>query len=326
MGPAPVGVLLVNLGSPAAPTAPAVRRYLRQFLSDPRVVDLPRVLWWPLLHAVILPLRAPRSAELYRRVWTADGPPLLAISRRQAALLQARLGTGYAVTAAMRYGEPSLAAGLAELGAHGIGRLVVVPMFPQFAEATVGSLRAELPRALRRAARAEARLAAVPEPALVAPFPDAPDYIAALAARVRERSDPRAVDHVVFSFHGLPQKQVDRGDPYRRHCEATAHALAAALGLPAGRWTLAFQSRFGPQAWLQPYADAIVPSLAAHAPRVLVVCPGFAADCLETLDEIGHVLAERFRAAGGKELLLAPCLNDHPLWIATLERLVQEAA
>jgi protoporphyrin/coproporphyrin ferrochelatase len=314
-----VGVLLVNLGSPAAPTAPALRAYLKQFLSDRRVVDLPRPLWWPLLHGLVLPLRAPRSAELYRRVWTEQGAPLLAISHRQAALLGQRLGSTFAVAVAMRYGEPSLAAGLRELADAGVERLVVVPMFPQYAEATVGSIRAELPAALARAGLA------LPT-TWVEPFPEAPDYIAALAARLAERAPLHSVDHVVFSFHGLPQKQVDRGDPYRVQCEATARALAAKLELPARRWTLVFQSRFGPAAWLQPYADVAVPALAASAPRVLVACPGFTADCLETLDEIGSVLAETFRAAGGGELLLAEGLNDHPLWIATLERLVRERA
>jgi len=314
-----VGVLLVNLGSPAAPTAPALRKYLRQFLSDRRVVDLPRVFWWPLLNGIILPLRAPRSAELYRRVWTDKGPPLVSISRRQAALLRERLGDGFAVSIAMRYGEPSIDAGLRELESAGATRLVVVPMFPQFAEATVGSIRAEVPAAL---ARIGSRLTAE----FVEPFPVAPDYIDALAAQMIERADPAGVDHVVFSFHGLPQKQVDRGDPYRIQCEATARALAARLQLSPERWTLVFQSRFGPAPWLQPYADVAVPALAASAKHVLIACPGFTADCLETLDEIGNVLAETFRAAGGSELMLASCVNEHPLWIAALERLVRERA
>ncbi len=316
MGHPLVGVLLVNLGSPSAPTPAALRAYLRQFLSDRRVVDLPRVFWWPLLNGVIVPLRAPRSAELYRRVWTDQGPPLLATSRRQASLLRERLGDGFAVSIAMRYGEPSIDAGLRELAAAGATRLVVVPMFPQYAEATVGSIRAEVPAAL---VRVGSRLT----PAFVEPFPAAPDYIDALAARLVERAPLDSVDHVVFSFHGLPQKQVDRGDPYRTHCEATARALAERLQLTPARWTLVFQSRFGPAPWLQPYADVAVPALARSAPRVLVSCPGFTADCLETLDEIGNVLARSFVEAGGRELLLASCLNDHPIWISTLERLVR---
>ena len=359
----PIGVLLVNLGSPAAPTAPAVRAYLRQFLSDRRVVDVPRLLWWPLLRGVILPLRAPRSAALYRRVWTEDGPPLVSISRRQARLLGERLGPGFAVACAMRYGQPSLDAGLADLLARGAARLIVLPMFPQYAEATIGSIRAELPAALARVARARRRLAAragrddAPPRAgtdalaitgsgarpgagtspgasgdgfsdvrVVDPFPTAPGYIEALAARLTERAALDDVDHVVFSFHGLPQKAVDRGDPYRTQCEATARALAERLALPPRRWTLVFQSRFGRAPWLQPYADVLVPALAASAPRVLVSCPGFTADCLETVDEIGHVLAGSFRAAGGRELLLAEGLNEHPLWIGALERLVRERA
>lgn len=318
MSDAPSGVLLVNLGSPAAPTPEALREYLREFLSDRRVVTLPPLFWQPLLRLVILPRRAPASAELYRRVWTDEGAPLVAIGRRQAAALAARLGPGHEVRLAMRYGRPSLREGLRALLDAGCRRIAVLPLFPQYAEATTGSVRA--------AAREEARRLD-PQATLidVPPWYADPDYVAAVAARCREAAAGRDLGHHVFSFHGLPQKVVDRGDPYAGHCDATARALAAALGLAEGQWTQVYQSRFGPAAWLQPYADRAVPALARRHPRLLVACPGFVADCLETLDEIGHLLAQSFRAAGGEEFVLAPCANDHPWLIEALAGLARRA-
>jgi ferrochelatase len=311
--------MLVNLGSPAAPTAPAVRRYLREFLSDPRVVDMPRLLWLPLLYGIILPVRAGKSAALYQRVWSEEGAPLIAISRRQARALAERLGDGWLVEAAMRYGEPSIGSVLDGLLERGVERLVVVPVFPQEANATVGSVRAAV---AEQVARARPGL----DMRMVPPHFEDAGYIEALADRCSEAAGADQFDHTVLSFHGLPQKQVDRGDPYRDHCERTARALAARLELEPDAWSLAFQSRFGPAPWLQPYTDVLVRSMAERAPRVLVSCPGFTADCLETLDEIGEVLGEQFRAAGGEELRLVPSLNDSPLWIAALERMVREVS
>ena len=318
MADAPVGVLLVNLGSPAAPTADAVRDFLREFLSDRRVVTLPPLLWQPLLRGVILPRRAPRSAELYRRVWTPEGSPLLAIGARQAAALAARLGAGWQVRLAMRYGRPSLAEGLDALRAAGCARIVLLPLFPQAAEATTGSVRAAARGLLERTAP-QVTLLDVPSYAVE------PLYVEAVAERCRAAAAGRDIGHHVFSFHGLPARQARR-ERYAAECEATARALAAALRLPADGWTLVWQSRFGPVEWLQPYADEAVPALAARHRRVLVACPGFLADCLETLDEIGHVLAARFRAAGGEELVLAPCANDHPRLIEALAGLARRAA
>ncbi len=318
MGARPAGVLLVNLGSPAAPTPEALRDYLREFLSDRRVVTLPPLLWQPVLRGLVLPRRAPRAAELYRRVWTEQGSPLVATGRRQAAALAERLGPGYRVRLAMRYGQPSLQEGLRALLADGCHGIVLLPLFPQYAEATSGSVRAAAREQLERLEGA-VPLLDVPE------WPDDPDYVAAVAERCRAAAAGKPVDHHVFSFHGLPRKAVERGDPYAGHCGRTAHALAAALGLHAGQWSLVWQSRFGPVQWLRPYADEAVPALAARHARVLVACPGFLADCLETLDEIGHLLAQRFRAAGGKELVLAACPNDHPRLIDALARLVRGA-
>jgi len=314
----PVGVLAVNLGSPAAPTAEALRDYLREFLSDRRVVTLPPLLWQPILSGLVLPRRAPRSAELYRRVWTAEGSPLVAIGTRQAAALQARLGAGWVVRLAMRYGRPGLAEGLDALLAAGCTSIVLLPLFPQHAEATSGSVRAAVRADLARRAPG-VRLLDVDS------FPVDPLYVQAVAERCRAAAAGRGIQHHVFSFHGLPVRQARR-DRYAAECEATARALAAALALPDEGWSLVWQSRFGPVAWLQPYADVAVPALAARFPRLLVACPGFLADCLETLDEIGHVLAQRFRAAGGEELVLAPCANDHPRLIDALAGLAQRAA
>lgn len=318
-GGPPTGVLLVNLGSPSAPTTAALRDYLREFLSDPRVVTLPPLLWQPILRAVVLPRRAPRSAELYRRVWTDAGSPLVAIGRRQSAALAARLGSGWRVALSMRYGRPSLDEGLRDLLDAGCRRLVLLPLFPQDAEATTGSVRAA---ARERLARLDGSVTLLEPPA----WPEDPDYVAAVAERCRAAAAGRPVDHHVFSFHGLPRRVVERGDPYAGHCTRTAHALARALGLHEGQWTLVWQSRFGPVEWLRPYATEAVPALAARHPRVLVSCPGFLADCLETLDEIGHLLARDFRDAGGEELVLAECANDHPRLVTALERLARGAA
>jgi len=318
-GRARAGVLLVNLGSPASPTPGDVRRYLRQFLSDRRVVDLPRILWLPILYLVVLPIRARKSAHAYATIWTREGSPLVAISARQAAKLQARLGGGVPVELAMRYGEPSIRSGLRALRARGCERIVLLSMFPQYADATTGSIEAELYHVL----------ASEPDPApstLVVPawFED-PGYVGALEERASAATRDRPVSHWVFSFHGLPERYVRRGDPYRDHCERTARALAARMQLQEQQWSIAFQSRFGPEPWLQPYADVLVPALAAQHPRVGIVMPGFTADCLETLEEIGVRLAESFRAAGGETLVVVPCVNDSDLLIEALAQRVTGA-
>ena len=313
------GLLAVNLGSPAAPTAPAVRRYLRQFLSDRRVVDVPRIIWWPILHLFILPFRSPRSAALYRRVWTPGGAPLIVRSRALADRLAERLEGEARVALAMRYGEPSIRAGLRELLDAGCNEIVLLPLFPQYAEATVGSVRAAVHDEL-------ARLAPRVSLRHVEPFPEDPAYLRALAARCRETAaDGPPPSHWVWSFHGLPVRQVQRGDPYRVQCEATARALSRELGLAAQDWSLVFQSRFGPQEWLQPYAAEAVPALAARCPDLVIACPGFAADCLETTDEIGELLRESFLAAGGRSFRLVPCLNDDPAFADALAALARAA-
>lgn len=311
MTPPPTGVLLVNTGSPQAPTAQALRPYLREFLSDPMVVDLPRWLWLPVLHGIILRTRPPRSAQAYQRVWTDEGSPLLAISCRQADALDQRLGPGVVVRTAMRYGRPSLADGFAELTAAGCRQVLLVPMFPQQAAATYGSVvvgaRAACPEGVR--------LDVVP------PWYDHPAYLDALAAGI---ADEHRGEHLLLSFHGIPARVARAGDPYPEHCAATARGVIQRLGLADDAWTRCFQSRFGPEPWLKPYTDKLVLARAPAGEDLLVACPGFLADCLETLDEIGIELAREYAEAGGGRLRLVPCVNDAPALIEALASLVGE--
>jgi ferrochelatase len=313
-------VLVVNLGSPDAPTAEAVRRYLKEFLSDPAVVDWPRWIWLPILHGIILRTRPARSAAMYQRVWTGEGSPLVDISKRQASALQELLGDGWRVEIAMRYGNPSLEDGLNTLRAAGCDDVVVLPMFPQECRATTGSVVTAVEAAARR-------LQPSPTLHIVPDYATDEGYLEALVASLREMlNEHRDVDHIVFSFHGIPARLTAAGDPYQRQCESTAHAVGKRLQLGEQDWSLVYQSRFGPEKWLQPYASERVPELAANHRKLLVACPGFTADCLETIDEIGRELREDFLAAGGRELLLAPCLNDRREWIEGMADLVRREA
>ena len=315
-GPSHTGVLLINLGTPDAPTVPAVRRYLAEFLSDPRVVEIPSLLWWPILHGVILRSRPARSAQLYASIWTDEGSPLLAQSRRVANRLQGELGQRgqpMAVRLAMRYGNPSVAAGLDALKADGATRILLLPLYPQYAAATTAS-------ALDAVAAWGARRRWLPEFRAINHYHDDPGYIAALAASVREHwmRDGKA-DVLVMSFHGLPARSLDLGDPYHCECHKTARLLAGSLGLADKDYRVTFQSRFGRAKWLQPYTEPSVQALAreGHA-RIDVVCPGFATDCLETLEEINQEAREAFMHAGGAEFHYLDCLNDQHEWIAAL--------
>lgn len=307
------GVLLVNLGSPDAPTTPAVRRFLRQFLSDRRVVEVNRALWAFVLNVIILPFRSPGSAALYRAIWTPEGSPLIVNGKALLAALRERLGPEPPLALGMRYGNPSLAAGLAELRDAGCSDVYVVPLFPQFSNTTTGSVIAEVTRLVsleRDPLRVE----------FARPCFDDPAYIEALAQVAAEHPTG---DFTVFSFHGIPESYDQAGDPYRQQCGRTAWLLAERLGLARDQWELVFQSQFGDEPWLQPYLDEYVRELAASYPKVRVMAPSFAADCLETLEEIGESLREEFEERGGQELIVVPALNAHPAWV---EVLAQEIA
>lgn len=312
------GVLLVNLGTPDAPSAPALRRYLAEFLADPDVVTLPRLLWLPLLYLVVLRTRPAKSAEAYKRIWTPEGSPLLINSRTLASKLQDVLGDVATVALGMRYGNPSIASALAELQQAGITRLLVLPLYPQYAAATTAST-------FRAVSKALARMAWAPERMELYDYHDHPGYLDALAASIKEHWAAKGRGgKLLISFHGIPKQVSDAGDPYARQCLATATALAQHLRLKEGEWQATFQSRFGPAEWLKPYTVEVLEECAVRGlKRVDVVCPGFAADCLETLEEIGLRYAESFRDAGGETLSYIPALNardDHVQALAALVR------
>lgn len=310
-------VMLLQLGTPDEPTPGALRRYLRQFLSDERVIDLPRWLWLPILHGIVLRTRPRQSAKLYKKVWTADGSPLLAISNAQAraleSALRARFGTHIPVVVAMRYGLPSIRFMVEQLVASGVDRILAFPMYPQYASATTGSSLEELFRSLEP-------LRIVPAIRVVPPYFEDAGYIQALStiARSAIATLPQPPTHVLFSFHGLPKRYAEEGDPYPRQCEGTARRLAPALGLPSVTTQLCYQSQFGREVWLQPYTDKMLEELGPTGARVAVMCPGFTADCLETLEEIAIRGQEQFHSTGGHDYLAVPCLNDHPAWIQAM--------
>ena len=290
-------LLLVNLGTPTAPTPRAVRRYLGEFLGDRRVVQLPRWLWWPLLHGVILPLRSPRVARKYAEIWLPGGSPLAVHTRELAAAVQSRLPQ-LRVEHAMRYGEPAMAAALARLRDAGARRVLVLPLYPQYSTTTTASVADVLARDHGLATR------------MLEDYHLDPGWIAAIAASIRAhwQANGRG-QHLLLSFHGIPQRLVDGGDPYARQCMASAAAIAGALDLVDSDWTLGYQSRFGREPWLQPATADILDALAARGVHAVdVACPGFAVDCLETLEEISLQLAERVDARGCT-LRYIPCLN-----------------
>ena len=304
-----MGVLLANLGTPDAPTPGALRRYLRQFLTDPRVVEAPRLLWRPLLELVVLPLRAPRSARLYRAIWTAEGSPLLVTGRRQAAGLAERLerlaGRAVPVELGMRYGEPSLGAGLRRLAATGCRRILVLPLYPQYSATTTASVLDAVGAEL-------ARWRDVPEVRWIRSYPTDPGYVSALAASLTEHWDRYGRgERLLLSFHGIPRRYAEAGDPYPAECRATAAALAARLGLAESEITVAFQSRFGREPWVEPYTEDLLQRWGSEGiGSVDVVAPGFAADCLETLEELALRGARTFHEAGGGCLRYVPALGD----------------
>jgi ferrochelatase len=317
--PERTAVLLVNLGTPDAPTAPALRRYLAQFLGDPRVVEIPRALWLPILHGVILRTRPRRSAAKYASIWTEEGSPLAVWTARQALLLSGYLGErGHPVLVrhAMRYGNPSIASQLDALREAGATRVLVLPLYPQYAASTTAS-------AFDAVCAWGSRARRVPELRFVHQYHDDPGYIGALARRLEDHwmTHGRA-ERLVLSFHGVPERTLHLGDPYHCHCRKTARLLAERLSLPPEHVVVSFQSRFGRAKWLEPYTEPTLVALArAGVRRVDVACPGFTSDCLETLEEIAQEVRDAFLAAGGSEFRYVSCLNDRHEWIAALAAL-----
>lgn len=315
------GILLTNLGTPDAPTAKYVRCYLKEFLWDPRVVELPRPVWWLLLHGVILPLRPARSAEKYRAIWTETGSPLLTIAQQQAAAVAERLAQEcpgpVRVVLGMRYGNPSIAAALTELREAGVQRLLVFPLFPQYSAATTASTFDAVAAVLKT-------WRWLPELRMIMQYHDDPGYISAVAASIRAFwTQQQPPQRLLFSFHGLPKRNLLAGDPYHCQCHKTARLVAEQLQLPKDDWAVSFQSRFGRAEWLQPYTSQLLQQWAkAGVKRVQVVCPGFSADCLETLEEIQQENRALFLQAGGEAFHYIPALNATSHHIDVLVKLI----
>ncbi len=329
------GVLLVNLGSPDSPAGGDVRRYLREFLMDGRVMDIPWLARFVLVHGIILPRRPRQSAEAYRKIWTSEGSPLIASSRRLAAALRERVGVP--VELAMRYRNPSISDALEHLEAEGVTEVLLIPLFPHYA---MSSFETAVERVRELAGgRAGPRIEVVP------PYYDHPAYIRALVASAAEHL-AGGYDRLLFSFHGIPERHLRKSDPtgrhclaradccsvgspahrtcYRHHCFRTAEAFVEAAGIPDSKWCVAFQSRLGRAAWLKPYTDEELARLAREGVRrLLVICPAFVTDCLETIEEIGMRGRELFVGAGGRDLIRIPCLNEHPAWLDALTRMVE---
>ncbi len=313
-------VLLVNLGTPDEPTAAAVKRYLAEFLGDRRVVELPRLLWLPILHGIILNTRPAKSAAKYAQIWTPEGSPLKVHTEKQAKLLKGLLGEqghkDLLVDWAMRYGNPSIPSVLDRLKAADAQHILILPLYPQYAGSTTASTEDAVAAWSKRQSQ---------PPCIdwIREYPTDAAYIGALAASVREHWNTHGRGgKLLMSFHGIPKRSVDKGDPYADQCHATAKALAAALDLPTDDWLATFQSRFGAAEWLQPYTQPTLEALAKDGlKRVDILCPGFPADCLETLEEISMECREAFLESGGETFHYLPCMNERPDWIAALAKI-----
>lgn len=316
------GILWVNLGTPEAPTAQALRRYLAEFLGDPRVVEIPRPIWWLILHGIILNVRPAKSAAKYATIWTTEGSPLKVWTERQAGLLQDLLnerGHHIQVRWAMRYGQPSIRRELDALKASGCTRILILPAYPQYCAATTASV-------FDKVYEWAGSLRWVPELRFVNHYHDDAGYIAALANRVRAHwTQHGKPDRLVMSFHGMPERTLGRGDPYHCECHKTGRLLAEALGLSREQYVVTFQSRFGKAKWLEPYTEPTLIALAKQGVgRADVICPGFTGDCIETLEEINQEAREAFLHAGGREFHYIPCLNDDAAWMRVLADLAEQ--
>jgi ferrochelatase len=310
-----IGVLLINLGTPDAPEPGAVRRYLAEFLTDPRVIEIPAWLWRPILHGIVLRTRPARSAHAYRQVWTEDGSPLAAITRRQAQALQPLLGEDVIVDHAMRYGKPGIAAAVERMTAAGCTRILAAPLYPQYCAATTASANDAVFAAIA-ALRRQPALRTLP------PYYEDPRYIEALRANLSQQLGALDFEpqRVLLSFHGMPQRTLELGDPYHCHCQKTARLLGDALGRPVD---IAFQSRFGRAKWLEPATDATLVAYPAQGvQRIAIAAPGFSVDCLETLEELGIRGRDAFLGSGGTHFARLDCLNDSPEGMTMLELLV----
>jgi ferrochelatase len=317
-----VGVLLVNLGTPDAPTAPAIKRYLREFLSDPRVIEIPKLLWWPILNGPILLARPRKLAPRYQSIWMEEGSPLLVYTQRQTVGLRrifAERGLDVEVETGMRYGNPSIKSAMMSLRDRGCEHILVVPLYPQYASSTTATV-------VDAVTQVAARLRDQPAMRFIKRFPTHPSFIKPLGDKIAaywaQHGRPQKL---LMSFHGLPQQCVNMGDPYCKDSYETARALAAHLGLTDDQYLVTFQSRFGPAKWLEPYTEPTVERLAKEGiTDIDVVCPGFLADCLETLEEISIEVGETFKHAGGKQFRYISALNDDPAWLTGLADMVQE--
>jgi protoporphyrin/coproporphyrin ferrochelatase len=319
--PDSLGILLTNLGTPDAPTRPALKRYLAEFLSDPRVIELPVLLWWPILHGIILQVRPGRSARAYKKIWTPQGSPLLVIAKNQATtiknVLAVRLSGSVQIGLGMRYGHPSIKSALEKFRESNVQRLLVFPLYPQYSAATTASTFDAVADVLKT-------WRWIPEIRMVNHYHDDPGYIQALAGSIRTHWGQHSrAEKLLFSFHGLPKYYYESGDPYYRECHKTACLVAETLGLKEEEWYVSFQSRFGPLEWLRPYTNETLKTWAVSGIKsVNLICPGFSADCLETLEEINILNRAIFLAGGGEEFTYIPALNDHESHIEVLSELI----
>lgn len=329
------GILLVNLGTPDSPKTSDVRKYLREFLSDPRVIDINPVGRWALVNLIIAPIRGPRSAKLYKEIWTENGSPLMYYSERQKELLRTAMGPDYQVELAMRYQSPSIESALEKFSKPVFKKIIVFPLFPQYASASTGSVQEKVMEIV-------SGWEIVPHIEFINSYCDRPEFINAFAT-IGKTMKPETHDHILFSFHGLPERQIRKGDPfkhclndgccntlseknafcYRAQCFQTARELAKQLQIPESKYTVCFQSRLGRDPWIKPYSDDVIKSLAKEGKKkLLVFAPAFVSDCLETIHEIGVEYDELFREHGGEKVTLVPSLNDSPEWIDGIKRLL----
>lgn len=323
--PGRVGVLLTNLGTPEAPTAKALRPYLKQFLWDPRVVEVPRPLWWLILNGIILRVRPKRSAAAYAEVWTDEGSPLLTHSLNQANALRSSLSQSYGdqvmVDVAMRYGEPSISSVIDKMLSAGVRKLIVLPLYPQYSAATTGSTFDAIANDFKQRRW-------LPDFRFISHYHDHAKYINALANRLKAHwAENGRADKVLFSYHGMPQKYLENGDPYHCECHKTTRLIATQLGLAPNEYVTTFQSRFGRDPWLQPYTDETLKALPSQGVKsVQIICPGFSSDCLETIEEIGGENRDYFLEAGGERYEYIPCLNAEADHINLMQTLIEEQA